>query len=231
MKIVKLSLIFILIISLGGCFKSSENEAIKTKEELISYIEDVTCIINMDEEGNKSYISCDFKDKYEVLNEEVVNGTDQVESRFLQIKLKDYNINFEVFSIYDCASLVSSSVCNERHGSNYDLIINEYFIEKYNKDHKVKEDILNAKNEKDIKKLANYLNDLLKYVDKINSKSTIIPISYKVIDINVADQVLSLNIYKNNQKYFYYISGNETIEKVENIEEYLMNCYKNNLNA
>ncbi len=232
MKIVKLSLIFGLVFCLGGCFNKKENEEIKTKEELISYFEDVTCIINMDDEGNKSYISCDYKDKYEITDEEVIDGTDQVESRFLQIKLNDYDINFEVFSIYDCASLVSSSICKERHGSNYDIIINDYFTKKYNKSKKVnEEEILTVKNEKDVKKLASYLNGYLEYVDNLNSKDTIIPISYKIVSIIIADQTLSLNIYRNDQKYFYYIVGNDRIEKIENVEEYLMNYYKENLNA
>jgi hypothetical protein len=141
-----LSLLMIFLLSfMTGCFgnKNAINET-HSKQEMLDSIDSLNCgvdnsnryygyIVSGVKTTNDSLLSCNLKNKYTILNEETSSDKDGYETRKIDLRLNDYNVEFSVTSSRECTSAFSATCTTRSYviTTNYQEKVSEYFTKKY----------------------------------------------------------------------------------------------------
>jgi len=193
MKIaLRLALVIGLIVSTTGCSMYPKLEGkINTKEEMLDYIDGLSCgdlennFANSQDTSSTTsnpIISCNLKGKYDVIGEEDVQDI-YGNTRNIYLRLKDYDYEFVVFSKYTCVqgceyNFVFSLAYAYTITTEYHKGASNYFIAKYSELNEIAccfdpdsnySYLINEKDEVAI--IAEYINGYIDYLNNLDIKT------------------------------------------------------------
>lgn len=168
-------------------------DVIHTKEELLDTINNLDCTKYSNKEKSYEYenlkttndknIKCNLENKYTVLNEEMLKDNYNKDVRKISLKLKDYDIEFNVTSSKKCTGTIESNSCVK-----YDYIMTtdyhekaaEYFYNIYKTKNiisecngELNEHLCSVRFEDQVDKIAKYIMNYVKYINTLDIRFNI----------------------------------------------------------
>ncbi len=218
---------------------------IYSKEEMLNAFENLDCYYQRQGfyrndiyykkiiPNNKPEIECNLKNNYTVIDDIKYKDDNNYNARKLELRLKDYDVSFEVISTWGCSGTSDSTFgCHQEGyviGTNYLDKAFDFFTEQY--DLKVKNQVCNFKkdeictinSEEDVKLVADYYENFKDYLNSLSVKFW----QPFTLQGKISSHVPSLAVEikeKNGIYTFIDYSGNE----VDDLYSYLLNFYREN---
>ena len=187
--VVAVGIFFLVLITLAfqnviTHFSSPKRQEMHSSEELLAVLDNLNC-----SKSNNGYYgyevdnasstknqleSCNLKDKYEVIKEEII-----IEERKIELKLKDYDVKFSITSSKKCTGSFSASCIKTEYviTTDYQEKTTEYFFKQYT--NRNKSNVCNDSfdrgvcaiiKEEDVKIAAQYIFNYAQYLNSLDFK-------------------------------------------------------------
>ncbi len=218
-----------------------------SSEELLSTLDNLDCstIYNyyIREEATQTKDdskSCKLKDKYIVLNEEIVADENHNDARKIDLKLKDYDVEFSIQSAKMCTSEFSATCIKTEYVmiTDYRDKATEYFYNQYSAENSNSvcngssaDEDCSIKKEEDIEEVVKYIFGYIQYLNNLDLR--FLP-KYNLMSIEYPAKVYSSGgVYRTyvyprleNGKYNVYILENGDYRLVDEggLKDYLLKC-------
>lgn len=241
---------FMILLGITGCSDEDKVYEVHSKEEMLSIIDNLDCSRNNG--GYSDYqvvkaqttdddlLSCRLKNQYTILNEELSEDESGNKVRTINLRLKNYDVEFSVISSLECTSSFSASCISSSYviTTDYQEKAEEYFKTKYRETNynKYCNDsvwfcIIPDKN--GIEAVTDYIVNYVQYLNNLEIRvlnkhvglATSLMIHFQ--SEKVKYNGISFRILLTDGKYVLYTKDFEEIGSKENLYQYILNYAQN----
>lgn len=222
------------------------NQKVHSYKNMISVLDNLDCSKNNNNRDEYTVhggyttkdknLSCNLKNKYEVLKKETIKDDNNNDVRKIYLKLKDYDVEFIMISSKECTATFVGPCITSKYviTTDYQEKASQYFYNEYNKNshnnvcNNIEENNdCSLQTEKDIDDVVEYVFDYAKFLNNldIRTKSSLSLSIYYPNSNNVYRRYERVYLILDEGKYVVKIHDDGSYKKVneEELRQYLLN--------